>query len=94
MACHRNERRPGVAQGLRGRNVTLRAAALLFGRGTGAVSNLTAQTVSIRPELGAQLTYWRLEADGYNRVGPTVHLGVFLPRGTPIALRVFERGRS
>jgi hypothetical protein len=68
-------------------NMTLRAAALMLCLGIGTSSVVKAQAVSIRPELGAQLTYWQLE-DGYGRVGPTVHLGVFRPKGTPIALRL------
>ena len=50
--------------------------------------NTWAQQQSVRVEVGAQLSYWRLEAGGYDRIGPTATVGVFLPRGTPIGLRV------
>ena len=63
-----------------------RSAAVLLGLVAGTAPSVTGQ--AIVPELGVQLTYWRLEAGGYDRVGPTAHLGAFLPRGTPIALRL------
>jgi hypothetical protein len=47
-----------------------------------------AQQQSVRVEVGAQLSYWRLETGGYDRIGPTATVGVFLPRGTPIGFRL------
>ncbi len=57
--------------------------------GTGQVALASGQTIR-GPELGLQLTYWRLESGGYDRLGPTAHLGIYLPGGTPIALRVIS----
>jgi hypothetical protein len=53
-----------------------------------AGSNALAQQQGVRLEVGAQLSYWWLETGGYDRVGPTATVGVLLPRGTPIGLRV------
>jgi hypothetical protein len=50
-------------------------------------SHAWAQQQSVRVEAGAQLSYWRLETGGYDRLGPTATVGVLLPRGTPIGLR-------
>jgi hypothetical protein len=47
-----------------------------------------AQQQSVQVEVGAQLSYWRLETGGYDRIGPTATVGVFLPRGTPIGFRL------
>ena len=50
-------------------------------------SQAWAQQRSVRVEAGAQLSWWRLETGGYDRVGPTATVGVLFPRGTPIGLR-------
>jgi hypothetical protein len=47
-----------------------------------------AQQSGVQVEVGAQFSYWRLETGGYDRIGPTATVGVLLPRGTPIGLRV------
>src|SRR3546814_115516 len=49
---------PEVLTRTSGGSVTLRAAAFLFGLLVAAVSIIEAQTVTVRPEMGAQLTYW------------------------------------
>jgi hypothetical protein len=66
-----------------------RVATLLLGLGTGQAALAMGQTIR-GPELGLQLTYWHLEGGGYDRFGPTAHLGIYLPGGTPIALRVIS----
>jgi hypothetical protein len=47
-----------------------------------------AQQRSVQVEVGAQLSYWYVATGGYDRIGPTATVGVLLPRGTPIGLRV------
>ena len=68
--------------------MTHRAALALLLSALAPRSNVAAQQPSVRAEFGAQLSYWRLETGGYNRIGPTATIGVFLPRGTPITLRL------
>jgi hypothetical protein len=65
-------------------NVALSLVLVAFAPGHRAL----AQQQSVRVEVGTQLSYWLLEAGGYDRIGPTATVGVLLPRGTPIALRV------
>ena len=47
-----------------------------------------AQQRSVQVEVGAQLSYWYVATGGYDRIGPTATVGILLPRGTPIGLRV------
>jgi len=69
------------------KNLNWRVAAILLGLDAGGLPIAAAQNVTIGPELGVLLSYWHLEAGGHNRVGPTAHVGIYLPRGTPLALR-------
>ena len=66
-----------------------RVATILLALGSSQTALATGQTIQ-GPEFGLQLTYWHLEGAGYDRLGPTAHLGIYLPGGTPIALRVIS----
>jgi hypothetical protein len=68
--------------------VDWRIKAILLGVTAVAPRLVEGQQSTIALEAGLQLTYWHLDAGGFNRVGPTAHVGVFFPEGTPIALRV------